>query len=68
MCGITGIFSFDKNNKVEKAELVKMNNALMHRGPDGAGVFIEKMISDNKKGAFDNGLFLWQLLVLKQHY
>ena len=30
--------------------------------------FIEKMILDNRNNSSDNGLFLWQLLILKQHY
>ncbi len=37
MCGITGILSF--NSKVEPEEVELMNQSLIHRGPDGAGVW-----------------------------
>ena len=48
MCGISGIFFFKGNNKVEKKNLVKMNKLLDHRGPDGNGSWI----SPNKKVGF----------------
>jgi len=30
--------------------------------------FIDKIITDNKNNYADNGLFLWQLLILKKHF
>ena len=43
MCGISGIFSFNKN-KNDKINLIQsMNRALSHRGPDDHG-FGMKMI------------------------
>ena len=37
MCGITGFISKD----LKKADLVKMTDALSHRGPDASNCFIE---------------------------
>ena len=43
MCGICGILNFD--NRVVNSDLVrKMNHTLIHRGPDGEGVFTEDNI------------------------
>ena len=36
MCGIAGILNFDRN-KVSEIELKKINDALIHRGPDAEG-------------------------------
>ncbi|MCG8699391.1 MAG: asparagine synthase (glutamine-hydrolyzing) [Bacteroidales bacterium] len=41
MCGITGIYHFDKERKADKSLLKKMNDTLYHRGPDGEGYFIK---------------------------
>lgn len=38
MCGIAGIIK--KDNAVDKDEIQKMNEIMAHRGPDGAGVYI----------------------------
>lgn len=43
MCGIAGIINLDKK-RVELKTLQEMNNALIHRGPDDEGVFVEKNI------------------------
>jgi len=42
MCGIVGIF--DSNNHIDYAEdiLVKMNNAILHRGPDSQNIWVDK--------------------------
>ena len=43
MCGINGILHL--NNKfVDENQLIKMRDALEHRGPDDAGLFIDKNI------------------------
>ncbi len=39
MCGVSGIFSFNKEQHVSKQVLEDMNNAQMHRGPDAEGYF-----------------------------
>lgn len=44
MCGITGIFNFDNNKIVDQQDLLNMNNSLVHRGPDGDGLFIQNNI------------------------
>jgi len=43
MCGICGIYNFNVQ-AVNKELLEKMNNTLVHRGPDGEGYYIEKNI------------------------
>jgi len=40
MCGIAGIVDF--NNKVNREFLIKMREALIHRGPDETGLWIDK--------------------------
>ncbi len=44
MCGISGILHFDVSRKVDENGLLKMRDSLQHRGPDGAGFFIDKEI------------------------
>ena len=44
MCGISGILHFDVTRKVDESGLLKMRDSLQHRGPDGAGFFIDKEI------------------------
>lgn len=39
MCGITGFVNFNKNIKEEFTNIVNMNNALYHRGPDDYGYY-----------------------------
>ncbi|NOT24209.1 MAG: asparagine synthase (glutamine-hydrolyzing) [Nitrospiraceae bacterium] len=41
MCGVAGIFVYGNNGlKVQEAELLKMREAMLLRGPDGAGLWI----------------------------
>lgn len=40
MCGITGILD-TSGSKVSKKNLQKMNNAIIHRGPDGEGFYLD---------------------------
>ena len=43
MCGIAGILSFSPEIwPVEKTTLVRMRDTMIHRGPDGAGVWLNK--------------------------
>lgn len=39
MCGISGIFNFEKARPVDQDLLKRMTDVLYHRGPDGEGVF-----------------------------
>lgn len=41
MCGIAGIVSFQRDERVDESRLTRMRDVLAHRGPDGAGVWIE---------------------------
>ncbi|TBX64985.1 asparagine synthase (glutamine-hydrolyzing) [Flavobacterium silvisoli] len=43
MCGINGILKFN-HTKVDEHQLIKMRDALEHRGPDDAGYFIQDNI------------------------
>jgi asparagine synthase (glutamine-hydrolysing) len=46
MCGITGIFSYsDISNQVDSEELLRIREAMISRGPDGAGLWL----SENKR-------------------
>jgi asparagine synthase (glutamine-hydrolysing) len=44
MCGLTGIFHFNKNRIVDVNVLKKMTDVIKHRGPDGEGYYITKNI------------------------
>ena len=41
MCGIVGIYHFDRTKMVNEQELLKMRDALSHRGPDGFGNYLD---------------------------
>src|SRR5256712_4784159 len=41
MCGIAGIVKLDPEDVVEEARLVRMRDALRHRGPDDAGLWVD---------------------------
>jgi len=44
MCGITGKIYFDFNYKIESKELKEMTNAIIHRGPDDEGYYMDNNI------------------------
>ena len=44
MCGINGILHFQTQKKIDQDTLVRMRDALLHRGPDDQGLFIENNI------------------------
>ena len=44
MCGICGIYNFNSYQPIVKDNLVRMNNSMVHRGPDDSGYYIEKHI------------------------
>ena len=41
MCGIAGIWHFEKDRSLEKERLGKMTDVIAHRGPDGEGHYID---------------------------
>lgn len=43
MCGICGIYNTD-GKPVQREIIDAMNNSMIHRGPDGDGVFLDKII------------------------
>ncbi|MCC6287129.1 MAG: asparagine synthase (glutamine-hydrolyzing) [Chitinophagaceae bacterium] len=45
MCGIAGILYFKASSSHSPDSIVKMTNALSHRGPDADGFFVENEIS-----------------------
>ena len=43
MCGIAGVLSFPNSSfRVTEPYLVRMRDAMSHRGPDGAGMFLSE--------------------------
>jgi asparagine synthase (glutamine-hydrolysing) len=40
MCGIVGLLSINKRKRVSEQLLISMRDTMVHRGPDGAGVWI----------------------------
>ena len=43
MCGICGIYNLD-GRPVDRELLIHMNNTMIHRGPDGEGIFVDGSI------------------------
>ncbi len=41
MCGIAGIVHYGRSESVSRDVLARMNDAMTHRGPDDAGVFVD---------------------------
>ena len=44
MCGIAGIFNYNKEN-VRKNEILKMLNLIRHRGPDGSNIYMNNNVA-----------------------
>lgn len=44
MCGINGILNLQSSKKVEEHIIIKMRDALTHRGPDDKGVYVANTI------------------------
>jgi asparagine synthase (glutamine-hydrolysing) len=40
MCGITGIFEFDNRNPIPESLVHRMNDSIIHRGPDDEGIYV----------------------------
>ena len=43
MCGICGVYHFS-GKKADKESVIAMRDAMVHRGPDGEGLFLEKNV------------------------
>src|SRR5258708_6351192 len=44
MCGICGIFHFDRRDSVEHRVLAAMNQQILHRGPDEDGFYVQENV------------------------
>ncbi|MCB0307614.1 MAG: asparagine synthetase B, partial [Calditrichaeota bacterium] len=44
MCGIVGIYYFDKDKSVQEGDLRLMTDAMAHRGPNDEGFFVQKHV------------------------
>ena len=43
MCGLVGALSFNSSEfKISESYIVNMRDTMIHRGPDGKGVWIDK--------------------------
>lgn len=40
MCGITGIFEFDRRDEISRELVHRMNETIVHRGPDDEGIYV----------------------------
>src|SRR5438477_12715495 len=40
MCGIVGLFCYASSAAVDRDVLVRMRDTMVHRGPDGAGLWL----------------------------
>jgi asparagine synthase (glutamine-hydrolysing) len=45
MCGISGIYAFDPEYPIDLALFRAQTDALAHRGPDDAGIFVERGVA-----------------------
>ncbi len=44
MCGITGIYHFDRDRAVDRSRLGRMTASIAHRGPDGEGFHVDRNV------------------------
>ena len=44
MCGICGIYFFDAKARITDEALLRMRDTMVHRGPDGAGVYTDEYV------------------------
>src|SRR5713226_7706255 len=42
MCGISGIFEFERRDEIPQEIVHRMNETIIHRGPDDEGIFCDK--------------------------
>ena len=40
MCGLTGIFEYGRPTEISKELVHRMNDTIVHRGPDDEGIFV----------------------------
>lgn len=44
MCGIAGIVHYDREHAVDREAIAAMIRAMVHRGPDDAGIYLDRFI------------------------
>ncbi|WP_150275300.1 asparagine synthase (glutamine-hydrolyzing) [Paenibacillus tepidiphilus] len=44
MCGICGIYHLDRDHRVSPELLGRVNDRMLHRGPDGSGIHVDRHI------------------------
>jgi asparagine synthase (glutamine-hydrolysing) len=42
MCGIAGVYEYSRQRRVDEAVLTAMRDTMVHRGPDGAGIYVSR--------------------------
>ncbi|MCA9046118.1 MAG: asparagine synthetase B, partial [Planctomycetaceae bacterium] len=45
MCGVVGVFCFERARPIDREVFVRQTDALAHRGPDDGGVYVEPGIA-----------------------
>jgi len=45
MCGIAGVYEYNRRRRIESDTLERMLSVLYHRGPDDAGVFLDEFVA-----------------------
>ena len=45
MCGVVGVFCFDRKHPIDREVFVRQTDALAHRGPDDGGAYFEPGIA-----------------------
>ncbi len=58
MCSVSGIFNYLYDKKISEDQLLKFNQILKHRGPDGNGIWLSK---DKRIGLAHNRLSIIEL-------
>ena len=48
MCGIAGVIAFDQRRRVSREVLMRMSEAIAHRGPDGEGLYLDDEARDGR--------------------
>ena len=58
MCGICGLYQKNLSEQEIRIRIEKMNKALIHRGPDGHGIYLDENIAYSDKSNADDVIFV----------
>ncbi|MFQ3675904.1 MAG: asparagine synthase (glutamine-hydrolyzing) [Endomicrobiia bacterium] len=64
MCGIVGVYNFNKKNFVDKSLLKKMCDMLYHRGPDDEGYYVSEKLKVEGENYVQIGLGMRRLAII----